>query len=206
MKYVNYKATKGNENNIRNWSELQGTDSQQIKQALMNEQEIIESRLWDYIDGLSGPEEKSAIVQLIDAHIEWRNKYKELLEIHQLMNNSEVEMPSLRFTRNVMEEIARHHVAPATKSYINKKIIWGIGSFFLVMIVGFLIYGFSQVNWSAGTGSSLVQDELNKVNKIDWGKFFNNTYTNIFMMVNVVLGLILFDMFLQRRKQAREEG
>jgi hypothetical protein len=171
----------------------------------MNEQQIIESRLWDYLDGLSGPEEKTAIEQLIDAHIEWRNKYKELLEIHKLMNNSEVEVPSLRFTRNVMEEIARHHVAPATKSYINKKIIWGIGTFFLVMIVGFLIYGFSQINWSAGTGSSLVQDELNKVNKIDWGKFFNNTYTNIFMMVNVVLGLILFDMFLQRRKQAREE-
>ena len=205
MRYVNYKVTRGNENNIRNWSELRDADPQQEKNAVMNEQQIIESRLWDYIDGLSSPEEKSAIEQMIDAHIEWRNKYKELLEVHQLMSNSEVEMPSLRFTRNVMEEIALHHVAPATKSYINKKIIWGIGTFFLVMILGFLIYGFSQVNWSAGSGSSLVQDELNKVNKIDWSKFFNNTYTNIFMMVNVVLGLILFDMFLQRRKQAREQ-
>jgi hypothetical protein len=205
MRYVNYKVTNGNENNIMNWSELRDTDSQQEKNVVMNEQQVIESRLWDYIDGLSSPEEKSSIEQMIDAHIEWRNKYKELLEFHQLMNNSEVEMPSLRFTRNVMEEIARHHVAPATKSYINNKIIWGIGAFFLVMILGFLIYGFSQVNWSAGTGSSLVQDGLNKVNKIDWSKFFNNTYINIFMMINVVLGLILFDMFLQRKKQAREE-
>jgi hypothetical protein len=197
----------GNENNIRNWCELSGTDSQQVKQALMNEQHTIESRLWDYIDGLSSPEEKTAIGQLIDANIEWRNKYRELLEVHQLMSNSELDMPSLRFTRNVMEQIARHHVAPATKSYINKKIIWGIGTFFLVMIIGFLVYGFSQVNWSAaGTGSSLVNDELNKVNKIDWGKFFNNTYTNIFMMVNVVLGLILFDMFLQRKKQAKQDS
>jgi len=205
MKYVNYKVTSGNENNIRNRSELSETDSEPIKKAYMNEQQLIESRLWDYIDGLSSPEENTAIEQLIEAHIEWRNKYKELLEVHQLMGNSELDMPSLRFTRNVMEEIARHHVAPATKSYINKRIIWGIGTFFLVMIFGFLIYGFSQVNWSAGTGSSMVQDELNKVNKIDWGKFFNNTYMNIFMMINVVLGLILFDMLLQRKKQARRE-
>jgi hypothetical protein len=205
MKYVNYKVSNGKENNIRNWTELSGTDSQPVKQEAMNEQQTIESRLWDYIDGLSNPEEKTAIEQLIDEHIEWRNKYKELLEVQQLMSSSELDMPSLRFTRNVMEEIALHHVAPATKSYINKKIIWGIGIFFLVMIAGFLVYGFSQVNWSAGTDSSLMQDELNKVNKIDWGKFFNNTYTNIFMMINVVLGLILFDMFLQRKRQAREE-
>jgi hypothetical protein len=205
MKYVNYKVSNGKENNIRNWTELSGTDSQPVKQEAMNEQQTIESRLWDYIDGLSNPEEKTAIEQLIDEHIEWRNKYKELLEVQQLMSSSELDMPSLRFTRNVMEVIALHHVAPATKSYINKKIIWGIGIFFLVMIAGFLVYGFSQVNWSAGTDSSLMQDELNKVNKIDWSKFFNNTYTNIFMMINVVLGLILFDMFLQRKRQAREE-
>jgi hypothetical protein len=196
-------VTNGKENNLRNWEELSGTDSQQIKQEAMNEQDKIESRLWDYIDGTISPEERTAIEQLIDAHIEWRNKYKELIEINQLMTSSELEMPSLRFTRNVMEEIARHHVAPATKSYINNRIIWGIGIFFLVTIVGFLVYGFSQVNWSAGSDSSLMQNELNKMNKIDWGKFFKNTYTNIFMMINVVLGLILFDMYLQRKKQAQ---
>jgi hypothetical protein len=143
---------------------------------------------------------------LIEANIEWRRKYHELLEVHQMMNGSELEMPSLRFTRNVMDEIARYHVAPATKSYINKKIIWGIGIFFLVMIAGFLIYGFSQVNWAAGTGSSAVQNELNKLPKFDWSKFLSNTYTNIFMMINVVLGLVLIDMYIQRRKEKHKEA
>src|SRR6516164_3859134 len=101
MKYVNYKVSNGKENNIRNWTELSGTDSQPVKQEAMNEQQTIESRLWDYIDGLSNPEEKTAIEQLIDEHIEWRNKYKELLEVQQLMSSSELDMPSLRFTRNV---------------------------------------------------------------------------------------------------------
>ena len=44
-----------------------------------------------------------------------------------------------------MEEIARHQIAPATNSYINKNIIRGIGAFFLAAIGGALIYTFVQV-------------------------------------------------------------
>lgn len=206
MKYVNYKGNNGEAENFRKWSELSMTHRQLINQESMNEQELIEARLWDYIDGLSNPEEKTAIEKLIEANIEWRRKYKELLEVHQLMIGSDLEMPSMRFTRNVMDEIARYQVAPATKSYINKRIIWGIGIFFLVMITGFLIYGFSQVNWSApASGSSVIQDELNKLPKYDWSKFMSSTYTNIFMMINVVLGLILFDMYLQRKKEKAKQ-
>ncbi len=48
-----------------------------------------------------------------------------------------------------MDEIARYQVAPATKSYINKNIIRGIGAFFLSLITGLLIYIFAQVKWSS---------------------------------------------------------
>ncbi|MFI5156028.1 MAG: hypothetical protein ACHQEM_07565 [Chitinophagales bacterium] len=206
MKYVNYKGNNGERGDFKKWSELSMTHHQTINQESMNEQELIETRLWDYIDSLSNPEEKTAIEKLIEANIEWRRKYKELLDLNQLMAGSELEMPSMRFTKNVMEEIARYHVAPATKSYINKRIIWGIGIFFLVMITGFLIYGFAQVNWSApSSGNSVIQNELNKLPKYDWSKFMSSTYTNIFMMINVVLGLILFDMYLQRKKERAKQ-
>src|SRR6478672_6840883 len=113
----------------------------------MNNQIDIEARLWEYIDGFSPEEERSAIQKLIDENAEWKTKYHELLELHQSINLVELEQPSLRFTKNVMEEIAKYHIAPATKTYINKRIIWGIGGFFITVIVSFLIYGFSQVNW-----------------------------------------------------------
>src|SRR5690348_18446687 len=96
-----------------------------------------EQRLWDYIDGLSSPSEKTVIEQLLEASAEWKAKYHELLEVHQLMQSSELEQPSLRFTKNVMDEIARLQIAPATSSYINKNIVRGIGIFFITMIVGF---------------------------------------------------------------------
>jgi anti-sigma factor RsiW len=174
----------------------------------MNGQQQAEDRLWDYIDGLGDASEKSAIEQLIATNIDWQNKYHELLEVHQLMNSSELDAPSLRFTKNVMEDIARHHVAPATSSYINKKIIWGIGGFFIIMMLGFLVFAFSQAGAGGGGGSGSSTSMLPQydLNKLDWSKFFSNTYTNIFMMINVVLGLVLLDMYLQRKKETRSHN
>jgi len=163
----------------------------------------IEDRLWDYIDGNSNAEEKSFVEQLIATQEAWRNKYHELLELHQVINTSlELDEPSMRFSQNVMEEIAKYQITPATKTYINKKIINGIGCFFLAMITGMLIYGLGQINWADTSGTS--SDLITKYNpgKIDFSKFFNNTYTTIFMMVNVVMGLMLLDMYLgKKRKQ-----
>ncbi|HTL08142.1 MAG TPA: hypothetical protein VL307_07805 [Chitinophagaceae bacterium] len=163
----------------------------------------MEDQLWEYIDGAGNAEERKFVEQLIASQEAWRNKYHELLDVHQLMQDAlELEQPSLRFSQNVMEEITRLQITPATKTYINKKIIYGIGIFFIVMIAGMVLYGFGQINWADNTGAG--NDILTKYNpgKIDFSRFFNNTYTSIFMMVNVVIGLMLLDMWLgKKRKQ-----
>lgn len=175
----------------------------------MNTQQSIEERLWDYIDGLAVPEERSDIEQLIERNIEWRNKYHELLEVHQLMSNSlELDEPSMRFTQHVMEDIAKYQIAPAASSYINKRIIWGIAAFFILTIVGFLIYGLGQVNWSAGNGETNALPfnmDASRINNLDFSKLFNSTYTSIFVMVNAVLGLALLDMYLGKKKKQLQE-
>lgn len=162
----------------------------------------MEKRLWDFIDGSASPVEKNTIEELIRVNNEWKHKYSELLEVHQLLQSSELDQPSLRFTKNVMEEIALYKIAPATKTYINKKVIWGIGTFFILLIVGFLIYGFGQIDWSSGTDSTQFID-FSKIDlsKVDFSKIFNNTYVNIFMMLNIVLGLMLLDRFLANKRR-----
>ncbi|MCZ2459309.1 MAG: hypothetical protein LC128_06750 [Chitinophagales bacterium] len=164
----------------------------------METKRSIEERLWDYIDGLSSAEERSVIDKLVQSDAEWKAKYHELMETHQLLQSSELEVPSLRFTKNVMEEISRYHIAPATKTYINKRIIWGIAIFFIALIVGFLIYGFGQTDWNT-TGNSGLPFDLTKVN---FNKFFSNTYVNIFMMINIVLGLFLLDNYLSSKRKS----
>jgi hypothetical protein len=164
----------------------------------MQTQRQVEERLWDYIDGVSAADERSAIEKLLESNMEWKTKYHELLEAHQLMQSAELEEPSLRFSKNVMEKIAKYHIAPATKTYINKRIIWSIGIFFTALIIGFLVYGFGQVDWNEKGSTSLPVD----LSKVDISKFFSNTYVNIFMMVNVVLGLFLLDNYLSNKRKA----
>ncbi|MBL0306833.1 MAG: hypothetical protein IPQ25_12620 [Chitinophagaceae bacterium] len=169
----------------------------------MNTQRNIEERLWEFIDGHSSVEEKTVIERLLQTDAEWKAKYSELLEVNEMLQSSELEAPSMRFTKNVMEEIAKMHIAPATKSYINKRIIWGIGLFFMTMLVAILIYGFSQMDWNTGESSAITD----KLSKIDYTKFFNNTWVNAFMMINVLLGLVLLDnYFSNKRKQFRKEA
>jgi hypothetical protein len=169
----------------------------------MNEQHNIEERLWNYIDGTAMADEKTVIDKLLETDTAWKEKYHELLEVHQLIQSSELDTPSLRFSKNVMEEIAKLHIAPATKTYINKKIIWGLGFFFIALVVGFLIYGFGQMNFTTGEETTLSKN----LNKVDFSKFFSNTWVNAFMMINVVLGLVLLDNFLSsKRKEFRKEA
>lgn len=171
----------------------------------MEPKEIMEQQLWDYIDGTATAADQSRIEQLIASQQEWKAKYHELLEVQQWMKSVELEEPSMRFTRNVMEEIAKHHIAPATRQYINKKIIWGIAAFFITLILTFTVYAIAQIDWGASSNSDL-QTGLNKLDKVDFNKIFNNNFVNVFMMANAILGLMLLDRYLasQREKRRKE--
>lgn len=161
-------------------------------------QEEMESRLWNYIDGTASEQDKTVIGQLLESDKAWKSKYHELLQVHRLLQSSELESPSLRFTKNVMEEIARMQIAPAAKNYINNRVIWGLGIFFITMIVGFLVYGFGQMNFSSGEKGDIAK----KLDKVDFSQFFNNNWINAFMMINVVIGLFLLDNFLSNKRKA----
>lgn len=169
----------------------------------MHTQQTIEERLWNFIDGTTPADERTVIEQLLQTDAAWKEKYSELLQVNELLQASALEAPSLRFSKNVMEEIGKLHIAPATKSYINNKIIWGLGIFFIIMLVGFLIYGFGQMTFSAGEETTISKN----LGKVDISKFFTNNWVNAFMMINVVIGLVLLDNFLaNKRKEFRKES
>ena len=166
------------------------------------EGEEMETRLWDYIDGITKAPETATIEKLVAENAVWRAKYKELLELHQLVQSSELEEPSMRFTKNIMEEISRLQIAPAAKTYINKKVIWGIAGSLITMIVGFLIYAIAQINWSEGASDNPIKIDFTQ---IDYSKMFNNNLMNGFMMVNIVLGLIFLDRYLANKRKKLTE-
>lgn len=169
----------------------------------METQNNMESRLWGYIDGTVSADERTVIEKLLQTNAEWKSKYHELLQVNKWLQSSELEAPSMRFTKNIMEEIARLHIAPATRTYLNKKIIWGLGIFFIVMLLGFLIYGFGQMQWNGSGEGNIAKN----IGKIDFSKFFNNTWMNVLIMINIILGLFLLDnYFNNKRKAFRKEA
>src|SRR5687767_11928727 len=118
----------------------------------MSKQQNMEERLWNYLDGTCPVEERLFIEQLIATNQEWKSKYQELLELQDLLTHHlELDEPSMRFNQNIMEAISQHHIAPAAKSYINKRIIWAIAGFFICSITGFLIAGIAQIDWQPAT-------------------------------------------------------
>lgn len=171
------------------------------REEFKHDEQDMEARLWSYLDGEST--EASAIEDLLAENSKWKEKYGELLETFTLLKEVELEQPSMRFTKDVMEEIARHQIAPATKKHINQKIIWGIAAFFITVIAGFVVFALSQVNWTMGSSNS---DSGFDFSAIDYSKMFNNTFVNAFMMLNVVLGLFLLDRFLNMKRKRMREG
>lgn len=161
----------------------------------------IEETLWNYIDGTLEEKQIVFVEELLKSNAEWKTCYAGLMEVHQLMqDNATLDQPSMRFTQNVMEEISRLYITPATNNYINKNVIRGIGLFFLITIGGLLIYSLSQADWSRPSSGSIPTINLPQV---DWRNIFNSAYMNVFMMANIILALMLLDMFLLKRKKIK---
>ena len=101
----------------------------------MERTEAIEMQLWSYIDGDCNAAEKQRMAELISADPVWKQKYAELLAVHEGLQQMEAEHTSMRFSKNVMEAISHVKVAKATSSYINPWVIRGVISFSVAHIV-----------------------------------------------------------------------
>ena len=163
----------------------------------MDKELEMEAQLWAYIDGLADTGERSAIERLLAENAAWRAKYAELLETHVLLQEAELEEPPLRFTRNVMEAIAAEQVVPAARQYLNRRVIGGIAAFFGLLIAAVLIYALFQ--GSRGTDTTGLP-------RFDISFAFDNQYVNIFLMINILLGLFLLERVLSARRRERMEG
>jgi hypothetical protein len=164
----------------------------------------MESRLWEYIDGIASAEDAAVIDRLVKEQRVWKDRYDELRSMHEMMLSAELEQPSMRFAKNVMEEISRLQISPAAGNYINKRVIWGIAGFFIASIIAFVIYSVGLIDW--GTPAPVDPKYTIDLGQHDYSKIFTSSYASVFFMINIVLALFLLDRFLanKRRKYSEE--
>jgi hypothetical protein len=112
-----------------------------------------------------------------------------------LREDLELTSPSPDFSKKVMGAIAGTHIAPASRSYINKKVVYGTALFFLLLIAGALAYILPSYNWSAA-GKFIPPVDLSK---LDLSQYFSRKTLNCLLFLNVLLGLVFLDKYFMRR-------
>jgi anti-sigma factor RsiW len=112
----------------------------------MNQQQPIEDQLWAYIDGLGTDAERATVATRLQTDVQWQHIYSQLLLFNDsLQQNLQPTQPGDTFTAGVMNKIA----AQSTLAPTNGKpmVMKGIAAFFLLSLLGLVVYTLSQINW-----------------------------------------------------------
>lgn len=145
-----------------------------------------EQMIWEYIDGSCDDPTKEQVQQKLNTDVQWQNLYGELLLLHKSISaDMEAELPSMRFTKNVMEKIATEAIVNQSKSYFNPIIIRSVSFVLIASIIFLLAYAFSTVNWNETTAM----------------KYYNSSTLHAFLWVNIILGLVLIDRIVNHNKK-----
>jgi hypothetical protein len=157
----------------------------------------IEEQLWDYIDGNCSDIEKAEIEAKIASHLQYNAIYKELLLVQQELLQLDDEEPSLSFTRNVMEQVKLELPPIALKTKVDQRIIYAIGSIFAILIVSVL--GFAIAISDLKFSFEMPDFDFSGLTKtID-----NPLFLQIFLFVDVMLGLVYLDTVLRKKRAGR---
>lgn len=162
----------------------------------MNNNAEMEERLWQWIDGQCSAAEVQELQQLVQQNESWRTLHAELLALHiSLQQDAELLQPSMRFTKNVMEQIAEMSIQTTAKTYLNNKIIYGVAGIFITMLVFALVATFSAVNWKGGESS--LQLPVQNITGTNWGQWLGGQFGTIATVLFAVAALALLDQYLR---------
>ena len=163
----------------------------------------IEEKLWNYIDGNCSVEEEKAISSLIAADEACRLKYQELLNLNKEISGIGLDEPPMAFTYNVMEAIRTEQARQPLKAAVNNRIIRSIAAFFVLTLLGLLVYTFANVSWTSVHVPSEIPSNLKLP---DTSNLFSRPVIEGFFFFDMVLGLFLFDSYLRRKKTKNTPG
>lgn len=161
----------------------------------------IEERIWDYIDGLCSAEEQAAISHLIVNDPVYRDKYQELMALQNDFRLLELDEPAMTFTNKVMEKVALQSKPLSAKALIDKRIIYGIASVFVALILVCVVIAVKDINWAASFNMpSQINFNISQISSQFKLSEANKTLILYgFFMFDIIAALMLLDKFLRRK-------
>ena len=164
--------------------------------------ETDEMLLWSFIDGIATEEEQQKVMQFIDSNVLWKTKYEAVLEVNEHFFSMDTHQPSMRFTKNVMDQVAQYSVAPSARTYVNKNIFRTIGSLFVALTIGCLIIVLKNIDWHMPSSNSLgtkTPIDVQHISHIASG----NTIVYSLLFLNIIFGFYFLDRYLAGKRKQR---
>ena len=157
---------------------------------------IIEQRIWDYLDGTCDEQESKEVARLVETDPIYRDMYAALKNLNQDLVKNDLDQPSMSFGRNVMDQISLLPAPGSIRSMVDKRIIYSIASFFIISILALLTLVFFQVNWAKPVADTLPDLQILTLN---YSSYFKSTYLRIFLFVDLILGLYILDSLMRKK-------
>lgn len=153
----------------------------------------IEEQLWDYIDGKGTAAFKSEIEFKIAHDEQYGSVFQDLMNIHEQLGAISLDEPSMSFNRNLME-LVQQEIAPVSlKTKVNRRIIYGIGGFFILLLFALLITALLQVKFAV---PSFTAPQINPA--INLSTYLSPTFIKIFIGIDILIGFLYLDVLLRR--------
>lgn len=160
-----------------------------------------EEKIWNFLDGTASSVEREEIANLVVQDPATNALLEKLAAVHKLMQATELDAPSMSFTRNVLEAIAMEPAPVKLSTRVDKRIIYAVGAFFgLAILAVFIAALLTAGDKTVETGVDLTAIKFD----VDISKYLTSTTRNIFLLINLCIALVYFDAVLRRKLMAKK--
>jgi hypothetical protein len=167
----------------------------------MQQDLTIEERIQAYIDQGCSEAERLFVEDKIATSNIWNEHYQAALAMHELLfTGLEPLEPSMRFTKNVMEDIAGLEIAKPIRLQQNPWIFRIAGGLLGTILLAIVAYSLSLLEFSSGSNLSIPAMQVPEVN---WAGYLGQGTTLLLFMVCTILGLYLADKMLGKKLMKR---
>lgn len=152
-----------------------------------------EALIWKFLDGDLTRSEADQIEERLELEENFRRKMADIRDLDNLLAARTAELPSMRFTTNVMERVARPINLAVNYFVLPKK----FAKWYLATIAGLLLATMG-VGFGGSTGGALSEGSQQIAKTVS--TLISNSSVLIFFQISIgMAGLLILDYFLRRK-------
>ncbi|MEM6697698.1 MAG: hypothetical protein AAF806_28810 [Bacteroidota bacterium] len=151
---------------------------------------VTEELLWKYIESDCTDAERLTIEQALATDADLKKEWLERKILHQMMEKPELESPSMRFTKNVMESLPKLSNYAITRKNLRPFFLVVLGSFFTIILCSLFI--------ETPVENAATQQWMSNAEKVSQ-VFLQDQFLFVGLAMGAVAILLLVDQIAQRR-------